>query len=281
MVDGTGSGIDMGGFGGGADMGGFGGGGVVIVGGTVQVPMGVITPPALPSAHFPLLHGVTFPRRAWDPSLYAQAVLAEFAASGWMEVVTIEPPPVSDAEIAGEIDFLLNQAQKRASRAPEILAQAQDASNYWRDMLMINAASRPATWDLITAAATVGHMVAMHFKLKFRRPRPVQFYPALMPPILTPPHPSYPNAHALEAALITACVELVVPAMREPLDQLAKRVAENHEIAGLHFRTDTNASFALAPQLRDQLLRGPLFGEILAQARAEWTDVTAIPFPAR
>jgi hypothetical protein len=273
---------NMGGFGtgGSADMGGFGGGGVVVAPSSpVQVPMGVLQLPALPQGHFPLLAGTKFPRRAWDPNLYAQTVLAEFGASGWMETITIDPPPSDIGAIGEDVAELLRKAELRNARAPEILAQANDASAYWADMLMATSASRPATWDLITACATVGQLVAMHFKLMFSRPRPVQIYPALMPPILTPAHPSYPNAHALQSWIITKALVTVVPALTVQLELLAQRIAENREVAGLHYPSDTRASFALAPQVVDLLAKGRLFSEIIRLAKAEWDGVSEVPFP--
>ena len=118
-------------------MGGFGGGGVVVAPSSpVQVPMGVLQLPALPQGHFPLLAGTKFPRRAWDPNLYAQTVLAEFGASGWMETITIDPPPSDIGAIGEDVAELLRKAELRNARAPEILAQANDASAYWADMLM-------------------------------------------------------------------------------------------------------------------------------------------------
>ena len=247
------------------------------------VPLGTLTPPN-PSARFPLLLVPHYPRAAWDADFYAQAVLAEFGASGWAASLdaAIDPPPSDPAAIAEEIAVLLNMANQRVRLEAEIVAQATDPRSYWGDLLMVRAATRPGTWTLIASAIAVGHMVAMHYKLRFRRPRPVQVYPALMPMMQTPRHPSYPNGHALEGTLVTLCIETVLPALAGPesvLRTLARRVGENREVAGLHYPSDRVASERLAPEILAVLARGALFQSVQAEARAEWEGVTAIAFP--
>jgi acid phosphatase (class A) len=252
------------------------------------VPIGVIDPrPHLPTGFFPLLMGTDFARRAWDPMLYAQAVLAEFATTDWMKKVQLDGPPSDPAKLALEIKELsghdrpaaAGHVSLRAARHDEILAQAQDPSLYWAGMLIASPATRPATWDLIAVATTIGQMVGMHFKLKFHRPRPVQLYPALMPPILTPPHPSYPNNHALQSLLIARFVGLAAPALQDPLVVLAERIGFNREVAGVHYPSDRMASASLAGQIAPFIEQGDLFKGILAEARNEWAGVTAWPMP--
>jgi hypothetical protein len=223
-----------------------------------------------------------FPRRAWDPNLYAQAVLAEFACTDWIKTVHLKPPPSDHDELAGEIVGLLALAhQYRQERLNEIFGQAQDLSLYWANILMATPVSRPATWDLITVAITIGQMVGMHFKLKFGRPRPAQFYPGIMPPILTPAHPSYPNNHALQSLLIARFVGLAAPSLQGPLDVLAERIGKNREIAGLHFASDREASMDIAVQIAPIIEKGNLFAEILNEAREEWQGVSSVPIHYR
>jgi acid phosphatase (class A) len=176
--------------------------------------------------------------------------------------------------------FPAGRTPLRTERLAEILAQAQDLGLYWADLLMANPGSRPATCDLISVALTIGQMVGMHFKRQFKRPRPVQVYPALMPPILTPPHPSYPNNHALQSRLVARFVGLAVPALQDPLDVLAERIGFNREVAGVHYPSDRVASKAIADQLAPLVEKGDLFNGILQEAKKEWAGVTAWPMPS-
>ncbi len=268
--------------------GGFGqgplAGGTAPAGSASLLSIGILQDPAEAHGRFPLVMGTRFPRRAWDPALYAVAVLAEFAATGWMSELSLPPPPTDPLEVGQEIATLIKLSEQRVSRSAEIAAQAADASVYWSAMLMMTQASRPATWDLIINANTVGHLVAMHFKRHFARPRPAQVYPALMPILPTPSHPSYPNAHALESALIAACLELAIPSLgspketQGPLDVLAERIGVNREIAGLHFPSDTRAGRSLIPGIMDLLTPCPLFHGIVAEAKKEWEGIHVVPF---
>ncbi len=235
--------------------------------GDQEVPLAPLMPPGEP---LPMPPGMTFARRGWDPGLYAQTVLAQFGACGWMDRIHANPPNLDPAVVADELDQLGDFIKDRPGRAAEIQAQARDASVYWQDMLMASPASHPFTWGLIATGNTVAHMVAMHFKLVFKRPRPIQLYPSLMPPLLTPPHPSYPNAHALEALVMSACAAIVAPQFEPWLLALARRIGENREYAGVHYPSDRKESEHLAPQIMAVLNTLPLFQDLVVQAKAEW-----------
>jgi hypothetical protein len=237
------------------------------------VPMG--GPMYSPSGPYTIVTGAKFPDLGWDPALRAQVILAEFAAAGWQSQVDPGPPRDAPADLVAEISSMAELANTnlRERRLAEIIAQAQDASIYWTDMLMLTPAARPWTCCLIAAAQAVGQMVAMHFKYKYMRQRPVQVFPAIMPPVTTPPHPSYPNSHALQGHLISLCVAAACPVLRDPLMALADRVGENRVIAGLHFPSDTSASVTMAGELMPLLSAGAEFQKVLAGATAEFGNL--------
>ena len=109
----------------------------------------------------------------------------------------------------------------------------------------------------------------MHFKYKFNRQRPFQIYPALLPPISTPPHSSYPNGHALQSFLIAGCLTEACPNIKVPVDALAHRIGANREVAGVHFGTDRKVSHEIAGPTMDALRKGKLFNQLVATARKE------------
>src|SRR5690348_3706406 len=218
--------------------------------GLLVVPMNELLQPPHPpttTGMFPIVVGGHFPELGWDPALRAQVVLAEFAASDWQSV---DPGPPDDSPdfLLREITAMVSPAMllQRNRRLAEIIAQAEDASIYWADMLMLTVSARPWTCCLIAIGQAIGQLVAMHFKYKYMRARPVQVYPAIMPPVTTPAHPSYPNSHALQSHLMSLFVAAACPALNDPLMALADRVGENRIIAGLHFPSDTDASVAMA-----------------------------------
>ena len=249
-------------------------------GASSRIPIGVLVSPS-ERGQFPMTIGATFPRRSWDPNLYAFPIMAEFAMTQWQENLRFADPPTDQKAIAAEIVKLIEKAKLRDERAAEILEQSEDPSVYWAAALMITAGTHPFTWTLMATATLIGRLVCMHFKLKFNRARPVQLYPALMPPVPTPPHPAYPNAHAMQSALITSCLKLANPVFAEPdggmLDQLAHRIAENREVAGLHYPSDTKASFDATPAVIELLRQGRLFNKLVDDAKAEWPETRSVP----
>lgn len=226
-----------------------------------------------------------FRRHSWHPAYLAQAVLAEFSA---LPGIAQSPAWLSadpgdwdrgGRHLADELKILMAFADShRRLRQTEIMAQAEDATAFWANLLMASPVTRPATWTLIEIGQAVGMMVAMHFKRKYSRPRPVEVYPAVMPLVLTPPHASYPNAHAFQSLLMTGLLKNVVPKqLHQPLDALALRVGQNREIAGVHYPSDRTASIGMAEKLLPLFQSidkdGSVFSEILNRAKSEWPPV--------
>jgi hypothetical protein len=262
-------------------------GGVLVGGGMggmsqiVTIPMASPLDEVVDNHSFPILTGATFPKGSWDPLLRAQVVLGEFGATQWRAAITVDPKfdmalLNGAANLADEVDQLIALMPKRATRMGEIIAQAQDLTLYWGDLLMAAPGSRPATWVLVAVGVAVGQLVSMRLKWEFQRARPVQVYPALMPPLLTPGHASFPNSHALQSYLISGSIQRACLALEKPLNAIADRVRMNREIAGLHFPSDGEASLKIAPQVLALLDTCPSFQELIAEAKAEWQGVTAV-----
>ena len=218
---------------------------------------------------------------SWHPWYLAQAVMAEFAYETWKDTVASADPGAPDNspdKLQEEMKRLLWLAgTERPRRMAEIIKQAEDARPYWANVLGSNPVARPATWTLVEIGMAVGQMVGMHFKYKYQRPRPVSIYPALITPILTPPHPSYPNNHSLQALMMSGCCGMACPALEKPLAALALRVGENREVASVHFASDRAASEHIAPKILNVLKEGNRFKEVLRRAEEEWNGVTLQP----
>ena len=98
----------------------------------------------------------------------------------------------------------------------EILAQAYSFTDYWNRLLMADNGRRPYTATLVQIGIIVGQLVGIYWKDQFKRMRPAQAYPALLPVIPTPSHPSYPSNHSTQAHLVAACVGAAMPATVRP-----------------------------------------------------------------
>jgi hypothetical protein len=161
---------------------------------------------------------------------------------------------------------------QRDARSREIALQAVDFTAYFGLATASSQTCRPATWSLILTALQIGGLVAVHFKAHFKRARPVQVWPAIAPAIPTPGHASYPNAHALQSHLIARCVGAAAPATKKICLQIANRIAENREVGGLHFPSDTRDGILAANQIMNFLETQKVarFNEIFKAAEAEW-----------
>jgi hypothetical protein len=219
-----------------------------------------------------------YPPRFWHPIYVAQAVLAEFSQTDWKT----EADPGDWKRCAEcqkkEIRYLVALSKDiRTRRQGEIIAQAGNAGFLWANLLMINPAATPGTSSLIEIGQAVGTMVAMHFKMLYKRPRPVQIYPTLSPLVPTPPHPSYPNAHALQALVISGLLATVRPDLKETLNSIAIRIGQNREIAGVHYPSDREASSTSAVAVLKILKKMSEISEgvyhaVHRRASAEWSE---------
>jgi acid phosphatase (class A) len=233
---------------------------------------------ASPKAPFLMFGGIRFPDAAWDPALRAQVVLADFGACAWKDTVPGDFPAEHSAETRAEIEVLLQMRALRPARLPEIVMQASNIQLYWHDMLMVGLHGRPNTSTVIEIAMAVGHMVGMYWKFHFKRARPVQVFPALMPVVMTPSHPSYPSNHSFQSHLIAHALGSAFTGdahhpMRAMLFALAARIGRNREIAGVHFPSDTDLGKKLAVEIFGHLERLPSFQAIRDGAKQEWAGL--------
>lgn len=215
-----------------------------------------------------------FPRRGWNPDLLALSVLAEFGRLDWRAHIKLEaPPPLDDSSMAAEARELVRLWKEvRPQRKAEIRDQNALFHDWFAHLLMITPASHHDTFNLFKSGARVGEMLMVVYKLEHERPRPQQVFPGLVPLLDAPGHSSYPSGHALISRLIALCLVDVAPHAKDQLYALAERIGRNREIAGLHFRSDTEAGFAVADQAHPLLRRCESYDRILERAKREWLD---------
>lgn len=210
-----------------------------------------------------------FPRHYWDPQYRRYVHLVEFMATDWRTRIRIDRP--RDAALTGELRTVRRLMRRRRARLDDIRRQAGlEFFSYFTTRVMCREASHPRTFDVLWADVTVGAAVAMYYKDLFNRPRPVQYDPSIAPVIETPGHPSYPSGHSTQAHLVALSLAWLVPRARDELWRLAGQIALNREIAGVHFRGDSDAGRSLARQLWPILRRCPAYHQLLVEAQREW-----------
>jgi len=222
-----------------------------------------------------------FPPNAWDADLYSLKILPEFLSFNWKAQTQpgVDWRLLSNAHIDQEIQMLLNRgAADRPKRIEEIIRQDQNFQEYWLQLLMITPRSHPATFMVMKLAARVAEVVMMYWKVFYNRPRPSQLCPTLLPPISVQGHAAFPSGHSLISHLTSLCLSDLVPVKANALDALARRVADNREIAGLHYPSDTDAGSDVAAKVKPLLMQCPTYQYWFGVAQHEVVS-TAPPFP--
>ena len=199
-----------------------------------------------------------FPETAWSSYHFSIRVLSEFVkatlpAAGPASFDVIDSMPnfpaiPNDADIIKELKQLITLIDYRPQVAAEAIAQSNNILIYFQGVLSFSNTSHPLTYRLCHSALRVAQFVAMHkAKPIYRRARPSQLCPSLMPLIEVPGHASFPSGHATEAYMLAGMLTKVMPnGAAGPLDRMAERVARNREVMGLHYRSDTRAGQFIA-----------------------------------
>jgi hypothetical protein len=114
----------------------------------------------------------------------------------------------------------------------------------------------PRTLELMQLALDVAFVVEQRFKHALAVPRPHEINPSVCPALLTPGHGSLPSGHATEAFTIAALMTALLNDDKDTgptLRRLAQRIADNRQVAGLHYAIDTLAGQLLGTVLGNYL----------------------------
>jgi len=215
----------------------------------------------------------SFPRDKWGADFEALIALAEFAGTDWRDrvVLPFPPGPGTDRMIDEIKELVQLQKTERGPAIAEIVAQNTEFHLYFLGLLSISSRSHRQTYLLLKIAARIGEMMMAYFKMKYSRPRPSQMYPLLSPPLNVADHASYPSGHSLVAHLMAFCAAEAIPQMRDPLADLALRIARLREVAGFHFRSDTTAGQEAAAQAMRIVTTLRVFQRVKTRAEREWS----------
>jgi hypothetical protein len=206
----------------------------------------------------------------WSPDLRAGLCLPLFLGTDWKNREPTKPsyfikedPDGSLKELKTQVKEMLDLVPARAERHGEILQQADDMVWPWQQLLNAHSGRRPATAALVHLCLSVAGHIGMYWKRHFKAPRPAQIYPALVPIVPTPRHPAYPSNHSFQSHLIPEMMHVILGDLEDKkrpehgivavAKAFANRVAENREIAGVHFKADSDVGKKLANDLVSNL----------------------------
>lgn len=208
-----------------------------------------------------------FPRGYWKKRFRSFVNLSNLDPT-WKQI-NLAPPPSDPTIIKKETDELLKKKENgRADRIEEIELEADQLTPKFSRILVMNDVSHPGTAEVIDAIIIAGRLAHFHFKEKFNRPRPSQLEPDIEPVIDNPGHPAYPSGHANQHYMIALALSEFVPVYEDKFKEIARRVAENREYAGVHYESDTAAGFQLAEQFFPYFKNA--YKEEFDRAKAEW-----------
>jgi hypothetical protein len=207
----------------------------------------------------------------WAPDFRMMATSGELAArvqvhgrSVWLTGPQPNPGPATllfalpadlgRVDWAEQVDAVLRAAVEREDRLPEILSQATTLWSFFESVCGVSLDRAPAYAELVLAAEDWALKLIMLLKHNVGARRPVELSSLVHPVIATPGHGSLPSGHATLAAFNTELLRLMLYGSGQPhrvaaLDRVARRIAFNRVVAGVHFPVDSQAGYVLGRQL--------------------------------
>lgn len=145
-------------------------------------------------------------------------------------------------------------AQLRQERMAEILGEMGPPYALWTAVADLSPQRTPRTLELIDCGLRLSSSVVQRFKHQFVCPRPIEYSSLVQPVIPTPGHRSFPSGHSTQAFFVARLLKLLAGArcsevMEEQLQAQAARIAQNREVAGVHFPVDSMAGCLLGDTL--------------------------------
>lgn len=185
--------------------------------------------------------------------------------------INLKPVPNAAGTRKELDDMLAKQASpEREKRRADITAQHDALPTFFWPLLMTQPPGNAKTEALVKTAVAWSRQPIMALKYRYKRPRPSQVEPRLMPMIEVPRHAAYPSGHSTQLHLIAHVVHAVTGRtdMKDAFLHFADEVALNREYAGFHYESDSAAGAELAVALAPHFLT--LFETQLKEARQEW-----------
>lgn len=211
----------------------------------------------------------------WDSEIYS--MMRDdvfFVGDPFGEKNEFPPPPKNlSAENKKELEELINlQKERTLENEKEILLEV-----YITTMRMgpyfysdFTESSKIFTKQLFDLFIPEFLSILVRHKEHFDRVRPSFLDTSIRPSVGIPGHPAYPSGHASQSFLVASIASELDPQNREKYFESAFRIAKNREIAGVHYKSDSEAGQFLAEEYLKLLFKNERFLSVLELAKSEW-----------
>lgn len=214
--------------------------------------------------------------QVWDESIYSQKNVKRSLINDPLSAITLSSPPKNSSseskrELRALHDLINNRTSEKISEINrEVYYSGMKVGDYYFSDFVYS--EKPYTKKLFNMVLPEFKATLLDFKEKFDRVRPSFLDTTLTTSIEVPGHPSYPSGHSAESFFVAILVSKLDPKNAEIYFNDALRTALNREIAGVHYRSDTEAGRELAHQYFNLLLKNDDFVRALESAKAEWKN---------
>jgi len=198
-------------------------------------------------------------------------------------------------DLAHQLKIVRNYGDLRLDRIPEISLQTGDLLSFFGAAVKLDADRRKRSLELLGIAQSIAVSVEMQTKHNCWLPRPVDYAHEIQPIIQTPIHSAFPSGHATEAyTLATVLARLVdEKSAKEAIEndhiffRVARRIAINRTVAGVHFPVDSAAGATLGIAIGEAIWAlvcgtsavGLKFRTVPTQPTATTPDASTTYFP--
>lgn len=162
-------------------------------------------------------------------------------------------PGTAQGDYDEQVDKVLRAAIEREDRMPEILSQYEDIRAYFALLTPWAQWDTPLVDEVFEVAWQWSRHLVMGLKNNIAALRPLQRSALVMPVVPTPAHGALPSGHATMAKLTADLLMALQPGMsqtrRHQLDAMARRIAFNRTVAGVHYPIDNRAGYELGAQM--------------------------------
>ena len=209
--------------------------------------------------------------QTWNEHFLSAATADTIFSEEELSAITL--PPLPDKKtVQKELELLhVYSTQRDEQKLAEINREVTlDNAFFGSTTLTAIAENKPHTSAFIKYTIEKSGFVIFRFKKAFDRVRPSFLDPTLTTAIDVPLHPAYPSGHATQATLVAFVLSELDPTNSEAYFASADRIAQNREVAGVHYPSDSAAGKLLGQKLFLLFLQNEEFAQMLERAHTEW-----------